>query len=614
MEPYQPLFLKYRPQSLSDLVGQEYVARTLANAINHDRLSHAYIFTGPRGTGKTSCARILAKSLNCKNGPTVEPCQICTSCLEITQGISVAVLEIDAASNNSVDDARALIERAALVAAGGRYKIYIIDECHMLTKEAFNALLKTVEEPPPNVIFVLATTEEHKVPATILSRCQRLMFRLINQKEMSNYLTKVAGKENIAIDSAAVDLIARRAGGGLRDALGLLDQANLLNAPGCSVSAEDLLLLVGALQEDTLLSMSKNILEGDGASTLMLVNQLLGQGREPYLIAAELAGCMLDLAKVCCFSTDRLTEQMRTLVPGSLLYIDGLIELAKDVDRSQLTQMVEAIDRLDQTCKRSAQPVLNLEIGLLSLCHRLNICDLQAIDNRLGRLESELDINPLSLRVNSKQPKEKSAKLDAVGLLSKEAIGKDSSLPIAKAINSADLSDDFNCALPEVLQSTQSADLEPFWQALLEELKQRHLPTFSLVSTHAFPISLQGNELTAGVLIDNFKKMIEGKMEHIQAAGQAIHGQSLKINIKTVDQPLADKVQPKESQWQGGKDRSQPESPASTVAVKAQIDQNSIVGQELSKASQSNQSLSHLVQDAYRLFEGPGSRLISASQ
>ncbi|HNH75248.1 MAG TPA: DNA polymerase III subunit gamma/tau, partial [Candidatus Obscuribacter sp.] len=228
MEPYLPLYLRHRPQTLTQLVGQRSVVKTLTNAIDNDRIAHAYLFTGPRGTGKTSSARILAKSLNCEKGPTAEPCMVCPMCVEIKQGISPAVLEIDAASNNSVDDARVLIERAPLVAQGGRFKLYIIDECHMLTKEAFNALLKTIEEPPPKVIFVLATTEEHKVPPTIISRCQRLMFRLVNHEDLTKHLRNVADQEDIHIEDSALELIARRSGGGLRDAMGLLDQASLL--------------------------------------------------------------------------------------------------------------------------------------------------------------------------------------------------------------------------------------------------------------------------------------------------------------------------------------------------------------------------------------------------
>ena len=280
LKNYKPLYLKYRPQSLTQLVGQLATVRTLTNAIECDRLSHAYLFTGPRGTGKTSTARILAKSLNCANGPTTTPCGECTPCLEIKESICPAVFELDAASNNSVDDARILIERAPLVAVGGRFKIYIIDECHMLSKEAFNALLKTIEEPPPGVIFVLATTEEHKVPQTIISRCQKLMFRLVTGEELSEYLKKLSQLEAIEIEDEALDLIARRSGGGLRDALGLLDQASLLSAPGKPVSVNDLLNLLGAVHEDALIEISEHILHRQGDQVLATTNRLLLEGRD----------------------------------------------------------------------------------------------------------------------------------------------------------------------------------------------------------------------------------------------------------------------------------------------------------------------------------------------
>src|ERR1700721_4607517 len=219
LSQYQLLFLKYRPQAISELVGQQHISATLTNAIKYNRITHAYLFTGPRGTGKTSASRIFAKSLNCELGPTAEPCQKCISCIEIKQGISPSVFEIDAASNNSVDDARLLIERAPLSACGGRFKLYIIDECYMLTKEAFNSLLKNIEKPPPKVIFILATTEEHKVLPTIVSRCQKLMFRLINDQAMLGQLEAIAIKENILIEKDALTALVVRANGGLRDAL-----------------------------------------------------------------------------------------------------------------------------------------------------------------------------------------------------------------------------------------------------------------------------------------------------------------------------------------------------------------------------------------------------------
>ncbi len=389
LKGHEPLYLKYRPQQLADLVGQPAVVRTLTNAIAHDRLSHAYLFTGPRGTGKTSTARILAKSLNCEKGPTATPCLKCTQCHEIRLGTSPAVFEIDAASNNSVDDARVLIERAPLVAVGGRFKLYIIDECHMLTKEAFNALLKTIEEPPPQVVFVLATTEEHKVPPTIVSRCQRLMFRLVSQEDLSKHLRDIAAKEKIEIEEEPIKVIARRSGGGLRDALGLLDQSSLLAAPGKPVNLNDLLLLMGALQEDVLLEISDWILQRQGERVLSGVSRLLMEGREPSQLAMELARHFLNLMKASYVleppaGADDMVGQ---LIIGSPDYIAGLREQAGSFDRSELSQMVEQLNRLEQTCRRTTQPALHLEIGLLSLCHRHDMVIVRQIDERLGELE-----------------------------------------------------------------------------------------------------------------------------------------------------------------------------------------------------------------------------------
>lgn len=390
VQTYQPLYLKYRPQSLADLVGQKSVAQTLTNAIEHNRISHAYLFTGPRGTGKTSSARILAKSLNCEAGPTAAPCLVCSSCLEIKAGNSPSVFELDAASNNSVDDARSLIERAPLVAQGGRYKLYIIDECHMLTKEAFNALLKTIEEPPPMVVFILATTEEHKVPPTIISRCQRLMFKLVNQKELTAHLRHISTLEEINILDEALDLIARRSGGGLRDALGLLDQASLLSTKEKAVGVNDLLILLGAVHEDVLLQISEAVQNRDGQAVLSAANTLLMEGREPAVLVLELAKHFLNLMKASYVNeTGTLTaDNLASLVLGSPSYLQAIVGQAKNFDRAELALMVEYLDKLEQTCRRSSQPVLSVEMGLLALCHRHDMTFVRDLDARVKTLEN----------------------------------------------------------------------------------------------------------------------------------------------------------------------------------------------------------------------------------
>ncbi len=682
MQQYEPLFLKYRPQSLADLVGQEYVRRTLSNAIESNRISHAYLFTGPRGTGKTSSARILAKCLNCEKGPTPSPCQVCTACLEIKQGISPSVLEIDAASNNSVDDARVLIERAPLVAPGGRYKLYIIDECHMLTKEAFNALLKTIEEPPANVIFVLATTEEHKVPQTIVSRCQKLIFRLVNPNEMAAYLVKIAGQEAIKIESLAVDLIARRSSGGMRDALGLLDQASLLRPSSEPISIQDLTLLLGALEEDVLLAMGKNVLAQDSRATLELAHQLINAGKEPYIIASDLAKHMLNLVKAAYLSTastQSSSSQMMTKtspVSGSLTaslsgsqpYIESLVEAASGLDRCELAQMVEQLDRLEQSCKRASQPVLSLEIGLLCLCHRLESKALVNIEQRLVALEMALPVAHSNESLSTqalKQEKEKvtrsdnpasesdSTSVEHSGNSKVDATVKQSSAKLeADHSLSQEMHDTVNIEAKTTQPPQESPigsqenltdqDLDAVWVDLLEELQNRHLPTFSLVSTHAFPVSLTKDEFILGVHFENFQKMIDNKLIYVNEACQSVLKRTLQVKIRVVSKSkgqsrptrLPTRQSSRESSAQAseaGEERQAGSkfasfSPGENGGVEAKL-----TNQDKEEDQRSGQSASgevsvenpvmkietahgiNITQEAYSLFEGPGSRLITAN-
>ncbi|MEO0354104.1 MAG: DNA polymerase III subunit gamma/tau, partial [Cyanobacteria bacterium P01_A01_bin.3] len=249
---YIPLHHKYRPQRFADVVGQSAVVQTLSNAIRSDRIAPAYLFCGPRGTGKTSSARILAKSLNCVDGPTPEPCNQCNACTSITNGSSLDVIEIDAASNTGVDNIRELIERSQFAPVNCRYKVYVLDEVHMLSTAAFNALLKTLEEPPPQVVFVLATTDPQRVLPTVISRCQRFDFRRIPLESMVEHLQKIAGTEEIAIANPALELIAQIAQGGLRDAESLLDQLSLLPE---QIEVENVWDLVGAVPERELLAL-----------------------------------------------------------------------------------------------------------------------------------------------------------------------------------------------------------------------------------------------------------------------------------------------------------------------------------------------------------------------
>ncbi|MFP5353045.1 MAG: DNA polymerase III subunit gamma/tau [Actinomycetota bacterium] len=281
---YLSLYRKYRPQTFAEILGQEHVSSTLANEVNNNRISHAYLFTGPRGTGKTSTARILAKALNCEKGPTSEPCGVCASCVAVTEGSSLDVFEMDAASHSGVDDTREILSGVPLATAGGRKKVYVIDEVHMLTTQSFNALLKTLEEPPEHVVFVLATTEAHKVLPTIISRTQRFDFRRITAEILEQHLANIAKLEEIEIDQDALGFIARHAEGSARDALSALDQ---LASFGGRISVTDVEELLGKRAEDSFFEIFDAIAAGDVGAVFRSIQTFVAQGRDLRQLAFD---------------------------------------------------------------------------------------------------------------------------------------------------------------------------------------------------------------------------------------------------------------------------------------------------------------------------------------
>jgi len=283
---YVSLYRKYRPQTFEEVVGQDHITHTLSNALKRNMISHAYLFCGPRGTGKTSVAKILAKALNCEKGPTPIPCNKCNACLQINSGSFVDVFEIDAASNRGIDEIRNLREKIHFLPADGRVKVYIIDEVHMLTREAFNALLKTLEEPPPHVIFVLATTEPHKVLPTILSRCQRFDFKIIHTSDMVVRLLQVAKTEGINVEERALPLIARHAQGSLRDALGMMDQ--LSSFTGKEIKVDDVVSLLGMSHAELLFETVEILLKRDATAIFEFVERLVENGRDPRQFTKDL--------------------------------------------------------------------------------------------------------------------------------------------------------------------------------------------------------------------------------------------------------------------------------------------------------------------------------------
>jgi DNA polymerase-3 subunit gamma/tau len=388
---YLVLARKYRPQSFEDLAGQEHVAQTLGNAIDQGRVAHAFLFTGVRGVGKTTSARLLAKCLNClgadgkATGPVKIPCQVCAACTEITAGLDMDVQEIDGASYNGVDEVRRLQEGLAFRPARDRFKIYIVDEVHMLSSAAWNAFLKTLEEPPPHVKFIFATTEVHKVPVTILSRCQRYDFKLIGADVIRARLAEVLAKEEIQAEDAAIAVLAREAAGSMRDAMSLLDQ--VIAYSGKTMTAADVARVLGVADRKIMHDLSRAILEGNASQALETVTAVAEQGFDLMHVARDFMRHLRNLV-VAKVSTE--DDRKITLADLSDAELTDLLALAQTTDLDDLTRVFSGFSKAYDDIARSVAPRAQLEVTLVRLARRPALLSLDELLGRLGDLERRL--------------------------------------------------------------------------------------------------------------------------------------------------------------------------------------------------------------------------------
>ena len=375
---YQALYRKWRPQKFEDMVGQTAVTKTLKNAIIHHKTSHAYLFTGPRGTGKTSAAKIFAKAINCLNPQDGEPCNDCLLCKGITEGTIGDVIEIDAASNNGVEEIRDIRDKARYAPTQATYKVYIIDEVHMLSTGAFNALLKTLEEPPKNVIFILATTEPHKIPATIISRTQRFDFRRITNDEIIQRLRYILEQEEIAYEEEALSVIARCANGGMRDALSLLDQ--VISFSDDKVSFEQAIQVSGSLTDDLMIEFVRLLTQQQAQAALLQLQDLLLLGKEASRLIEEWLEFSRDLL---------VAKQTGDMIGRS----EAFMEFAKEVEEAFLYRFMDALNQTQQEMRFTTKPTISLEVFTIKMAQPVVAVDQQAAPTNqeyVSQLEQQL--------------------------------------------------------------------------------------------------------------------------------------------------------------------------------------------------------------------------------
>ena len=394
---YVVIARRWRPQQFDEIIAQEHVSKTLSNAIANNRIAHAYIFTGPRGIGKTTTARILAKALNCEKGPTPTPCNECSACLAITQGNSLDVLEIDGASNRGIDEIRNLRENIRFTPTMGKYRIYIIDEVHMLTKEAFNALLKTLEEPPSHALFIFATTEIHKVPSTILSRCQRFDFKRIPIKTIMGHLKHICDTDKIKAEEDALLQIAKKADGSMRDSQSILDQ--IISFSGDSIKFEDVAQALGVIHQDLYFKISDLILEKNLKEIILQTQEIFNSG---YDLTEFLLGLEEHFRNILITISTGSTE----LIETSENYFKRYEEIAPKFNENDLIAILKIISDTTFSVKTSQQPHLKFELGLIkiaklpsskdieSLLDKLDLLKKKAKNNRVGE-SSSTDYTPV---------------------------------------------------------------------------------------------------------------------------------------------------------------------------------------------------------------------------